>query len=161
VASALGTIGDSRAIEPLVATLKDHDENVRLAAESLEKVEWKPKNNIQHALYLAARQDWVEALRIGVGIVEFAEVYPQKVIQYIFGSDLPKSVKLEKILKQFGLPSGREDLILCECGLPVQHRFSDNTNGVMYQFCSMEVEEMYTNIYSCANCGRYVTSITS
>jgi HEAT repeat protein len=39
VAEALGKIGDTRAVEPLIAALKDEDERVRrVAAEALEQI---------------------------------------------------------------------------------------------------------------------------
>ncbi|MBI3165436.1 MAG: HEAT repeat domain-containing protein, partial [Chloroflexi bacterium] len=163
--AALGQIGDARAIEPLLPLLKDKDSDLRkAAAEALGMIGWQPTENIQHAFYLAAQQDWAEALRIGADIDEFVEVYPHQVIRHIFKSALPKSAKLEIVLNKFGLASAvRENWIFCECGLPVQSRYRDNSIGVMYKFCSVETdkEDYYTNIYSCANCGRYVRSITS
>jgi HEAT repeat protein len=42
-AGALGQIGDARAVEPLIAVLKDSREHVRMAAaDALDKIGWRP-----------------------------------------------------------------------------------------------------------------------
>jgi HEAT repeat protein len=48
---ALGRIGDVRAIEPLVAVLKDSDFRVRKsAAKALYLLKWQPANDTQRAV---------------------------------------------------------------------------------------------------------------
>jgi len=57
-AEALGRIGDSRAVESLIAALKDEDESVRQAAtEALEKLDWKPNTAEETVWYWLANRD--------------------------------------------------------------------------------------------------------
>ena len=70
-AAALGAIGDGRAVEPLVAALKDADSDVRsAAAEALEKLGWQPPTQEQRIAYLFAKQDWDNLVAIGTPAVE-------------------------------------------------------------------------------------------
>jgi HEAT repeat protein len=46
-AEALGKIGDSHAVEPLIAALKDEDSAVRwYSTKALEKLGWKSEDDI-------------------------------------------------------------------------------------------------------------------
>ena len=55
-ASALGILKDRRAVEPLVQTLKDKSEVVRrYAAEALDRLGWKPRDDTEMAHYLIAK----------------------------------------------------------------------------------------------------------
>ena len=55
-ASALGELKDRRAIEPLVQTLKDKSKVVRrYAAEALDRLSWKPRDDTERAHYLIAK----------------------------------------------------------------------------------------------------------
>jgi len=70
-ASALGKLGDKRAVEPLIAALKDDDAGVRRsAAEALAKLDWQPATDLQRACYLVALQKWAEAVKLGPSAVE-------------------------------------------------------------------------------------------
>jgi hypothetical protein len=47
-ASALGKLGDKRAVQPLFAMLKDEDEEVRRSAtEALRKLGWQPGTEVE------------------------------------------------------------------------------------------------------------------
>jgi len=64
-AEALSRIGDDRAIEPLVAALKDDDSDVReKVAEALDKLGWRAKNEAEQQLYFIAKKDWDKCLKI-------------------------------------------------------------------------------------------------
>lgn len=63
-AEALGDIGDTRAVEPLVALLRDKDRNVRWqAAGALEKLGWVPKNEAERVTSLIAMHRWDELVK--------------------------------------------------------------------------------------------------
>lgn len=97
-AEALGNIGDARAVEPLINTLKDKDDSVRkrvvmalgrigdvqavdplkkalkdtnsivirdTAADSLDKIGWKPTGDEELVIYLIAKGNWIEVVQIG------------------------------------------------------------------------------------------------
>ncbi len=56
----LGKIGDRRAVEPLIHVLEDEHKEVRKeAAEALDKMDWKPKNNIEYTYYLVGKEKWI------------------------------------------------------------------------------------------------------
>ena len=68
-AQALGQIGDARAIEPLVAVLREP--NIRLVAEgALEKLAWKPDNGETGAIYWLLRNKWDQCAQIGAPAVD-------------------------------------------------------------------------------------------
>jgi HEAT repeat protein len=70
-AEALGEIGDSRAIKPLLAALRDEDRGMREAvANSLEKLGWQPDKWSDGAAYWAAREEWDRCVEIGASAVE-------------------------------------------------------------------------------------------
>jgi len=70
-AVALGEIGDERAVEPLIETLKDEDIIVRWnAAEALGEIEWQPKDDVERAYYLIAREQWNKLVKLGEPTVE-------------------------------------------------------------------------------------------
>jgi HEAT repeat protein len=70
-AVALGAIGDARAVEPLIAALKDEDSGVRLwAAKALDAIGWKPETGEAEALYLIAQRKWDGCVKIGAPAVE-------------------------------------------------------------------------------------------
>ena len=59
-AEALGFIGDTHAIEPLIATLKDNDRWVRdEAADALNKLGWHPSRDENGVIYWIARERWM------------------------------------------------------------------------------------------------------
>ncbi|MCP4543059.1 MAG: response regulator [Chloroflexi bacterium] len=65
-AEALGELGDSRAVEPLIITMSDKFWEVRrAAAESLDRLGWKPKVNHTGAVYWIAKQNWNQCVRLG------------------------------------------------------------------------------------------------
>lgn len=65
-AIALGEIGDPRALQPLVNSLGDTDKYVRYGvAIALEKLNWKPKNDMEKASLLVGKQDWEELGKMG------------------------------------------------------------------------------------------------
>lgn len=60
-AQALGEIGDARAMEPLLSSLRDGDRNMRWqAGEALEKLGWVPKNEVERITSLVAMRRWDE-----------------------------------------------------------------------------------------------------
>ena len=62
---ALGRIGGNRATESLVAALKDDDSDVRQkAAEALDKLGWKAKNEDEERLYFIAQKDWEKCIAL-------------------------------------------------------------------------------------------------
>lgn len=60
-ARALGEMGDTRAVEPLVAVLKD----TAFAADALEKLGWQPTNDENGAYYWVAKRAWDKCVEIG------------------------------------------------------------------------------------------------
>jgi HEAT repeat protein len=72
VAKALGEIGDARAVDELVRMLNDEDSDVRESvAEALDKLCWEPKNEEERVLYLIAKRQWNECIKIGVFAVKY------------------------------------------------------------------------------------------
>jgi HEAT repeat protein len=72
VAWALGEIGDARAVDELVRMLNDEDSDVRESvAEALDKLGWEPKNEEERVLYLIAKRQWNECIKIGVFAVKY------------------------------------------------------------------------------------------
>jgi HEAT repeat protein len=70
-AKALGRIGDSRAMEPLLGALNDKHSYVRESvAQSLDLLGWHPSDSSQQAQYLVACQKWHELVQLGQGVVE-------------------------------------------------------------------------------------------
>lgn len=58
------------AVEPLIAALKDKDDDVRQAvAEVLQKIGWCPQANETGALYWIAKQEWDKCVQIGAPAV--------------------------------------------------------------------------------------------
>ncbi|MBC8492916.1 MAG: HEAT repeat domain-containing protein [Chloroflexi bacterium] len=71
-AEALGRIGDGAAVEHLIPFLK-HDPRSgvpRKAAESLERLGWRPKDDAEKADCLLAKQEWNELATLGKAAVE-------------------------------------------------------------------------------------------
>ncbi len=65
-----GRIGNARAVEALIAALKDKDGDVRKkAAEALDKMGWQPKDTTEKAWFLVAFKKWSEAGRLGASAV--------------------------------------------------------------------------------------------
>ena len=65
-AIALGKIGDKRAVESLIAALRDTNSDVREnAAKALGRIGWKPVNQTERSIYLMALQEWDEVVKIG------------------------------------------------------------------------------------------------
>ena len=71
VAAVLGKIGDARAVEPLIRALGDKNADVRCeVVETLEKLMWKPKTEIEKAYYLVAKKEWGSVVSLGLASVE-------------------------------------------------------------------------------------------
>lgn len=69
--TALATIGDSRAIEPLHAMLKDTDPAVRhTAVWALERLGWEPSAEADRAVFSLAHEDWPTLGKLGAGAVD-------------------------------------------------------------------------------------------
>jgi len=67
----LAKTGDRRVIEPLINTLGDQDRQVRLdAAQALNVLGWRPKNNTENAYYFAARKYWSGCVEIGTAAIK-------------------------------------------------------------------------------------------
>jgi HEAT repeat protein len=65
-ANALGEIGDIKAIEPLIAALRDPFFSVRnAAANALKRLGWHPDKNEIGANYWVSTEDWEKCLDIG------------------------------------------------------------------------------------------------
>ena len=88
IVRALGEIGDSRAIDPLVARLMDHHhESRRIVGDALIESHWQPHDEAERACLLVAMEQWQEAADVGiaalgpllnahVGVNEYAERNP-------------------------------------------------------------------------------------
>jgi HEAT repeat protein len=62
----LGRIGDARAVDPLIATLRAESEPVRrAAAETLDLLSWTPDAGAAGAAYWAAKGQWHKCVEIG------------------------------------------------------------------------------------------------
>ncbi len=74
-ANSLGEIGDIRAIEPLIAALRDPCPSVRNnAAFALKRLGWHPDKNESGAYYWVSSEDWEKCLDIGsLAIVPLVE----------------------------------------------------------------------------------------
>jgi HEAT repeat protein len=70
--STLGQIGDMRAVGPLIATLRedDNDQVRRAAAETLDLLAWSPDGGEGGAAYWAAKGQWQKCVEIGRPAVE-------------------------------------------------------------------------------------------
>jgi hypothetical protein len=69
--TALASIGDSRAVEPLHAMLKDTDPAVRhTAVWALERLGWSPSTEADRAVFLLVHEDWAALGKIGVAAVD-------------------------------------------------------------------------------------------
>ena len=65
-AEALGKIADASAVDPLIKALKNKDYHIQLtAADTLEKIGWKPENDIELAVYLIVKKKWEKLPSIG------------------------------------------------------------------------------------------------
>jgi HEAT repeat protein/nucleoside 2-deoxyribosyltransferase len=73
-AEILGRIGDSRAVEPLIAVLGDTDIG-RSAAEALDQLNWKPQDVSLRVKYEIAKQNWDALVKIGAPAVESLIVF--------------------------------------------------------------------------------------
>jgi HEAT repeat protein len=71
IVEALGKLGDKRAIPSLITALKDKNSWVRkAAAEALDKLDWKPKDDTQKALYFIAKREWNKCIKLGKVVIE-------------------------------------------------------------------------------------------
>ncbi|MCJ7471087.1 HEAT repeat domain-containing protein [Candidatus Bathyarchaeota archaeon] len=69
-ARALGEIGEP-AVGPLIEALKDKDNYVRRdAAGALGEISWQPKDDVEKAYYLIAKEQWDELVKLGKPAVE-------------------------------------------------------------------------------------------
>ncbi len=65
-AEALGKIGDVRALKPLLATLRDSDLDVREAVvEALDQIGYKPGKYENAAWYWIAKKEWDQCVALG------------------------------------------------------------------------------------------------
>ena len=72
-AKAFGKLGDTRAVEPLItgALMKDKNSHVRkAAANALDELGWKPTDDTSRSVYWAAQQDWKQCVLLGTVAVE-------------------------------------------------------------------------------------------
>jgi HEAT repeat protein len=70
-AKSLGSIGDARAVQPLIITLNVQDFNLRQAAEAaLDRIDWNPGKDEAGAAYWIARGKWERCVEIGAPAVE-------------------------------------------------------------------------------------------
>ena len=70
-AEALGQIGDARAVQPLLAALRDNDSDVReAAAKALDKLGWSPAQDESAAWYWTTKENWDACVRIGAPAVQ-------------------------------------------------------------------------------------------
>ncbi|MCI0392610.1 MAG: HEAT repeat domain-containing protein [Acidobacteria bacterium] len=70
-ATALGEIGDKRAVGALVEALANEEWCIRdAAAQSLKKLGWQPTDDIQRSLQIVALRDWAQAIRLGPVAIE-------------------------------------------------------------------------------------------
>ena len=68
-AGALVNIGES-SVESLIKVMDDNDVNVRMrAAETLDKLHWKPSTESNWALFLIAKQNWSQVEKLGKPVV--------------------------------------------------------------------------------------------
>lgn len=96
VTLALGKLGDSRAVEPLVAAMKNNGlfwDVRKRAAESLSSLGWNPQDKELAALSLAFRGEYEECTRLGKPAID-------ALIECIYD---------EEALEAFGLMSGLRD----------------------------------------------------
>lgn len=69
--TALASVGDGRAIDPLHTMLSDADPVVRQTAVwALERLGWEPKAENDRAVFLLAHKDWESLARVGAGAVD-------------------------------------------------------------------------------------------
>ena len=64
-ADALGRIGDARAVEPLIAALQDSFGVRGAAADALDKIGWRPRQDEIAAAYWAVKEGWDKCIEIG------------------------------------------------------------------------------------------------
>jgi HEAT repeat protein len=67
--TALGKIGDARAVTPLITALEDKEMRFS-AAQALEKIGWKPGKDEFGIAFWIGKRDWDECAKIGVSAVE-------------------------------------------------------------------------------------------
>jgi HEAT repeat protein len=67
---ALGRIGDTKAIESLVQTLKEKKDVRKTALKSLEELKWKFQNDTENVYYLIAKEEWYNLVKFGKTAVE-------------------------------------------------------------------------------------------
>jgi HEAT repeat protein len=64
---ALGQIGDSGAVDPLVVALMDAHKDVRVAAaDALEKIGWQPGQDEPGAAYWVIKEKWDKCVELGL-----------------------------------------------------------------------------------------------
>jgi HEAT repeat protein len=98
-AVALGLIGDVRAVEPLIATLKGANSLVRkYIAEALEQIGWEVDDSGTEAAYWVAKGEWSKCIEIGAPAVE-----PLIDILLEWDADLHKEAA--RALEQIGPPA--------------------------------------------------------
>ena len=108
---ALVKSGDKETIEPLIKPLQNEDWESRVrAVEVLDKLGWVPKNDIEKAYYLIAKQKWGELLELGeiavdvliktIEVVDFDDVWCDLI--YALGrTGHPKAIELlTRLLKE-------------------------------------------------------------
>ncbi|MBI3836145.1 MAG: HEAT repeat domain-containing protein [Planctomycetes bacterium] len=69
--TTLAAAGDERAIHPLYDMLRDDDLAVRKSAVwTLERIGWKPRNDMERAIAALAHEDWVSLRQLGAVSIE-------------------------------------------------------------------------------------------
>jgi len=70
-AETLGKSDAARAVQPLVATLRDIHSDVRnTSAEVLDRLKWKPQTDEQEVYYWIAKEDWYRCAGVGEPAIE-------------------------------------------------------------------------------------------
>ena len=103
-ACVLGEIGDARAVEPLIQALRNKSIGSQVTVEALEELSWKPRDDVEKAHYLTAKNKWDELLRLGKPAVA-------PIIQGLNNKDEDARLKALSILKKIGGRRAIEPLI--------------------------------------------------
>ncbi len=63
---ALGKIGDTRAVRPLISVLKSEKRDDRMAAiDALERIGWQPDKSVSGAIFWICKREWERCIEMG------------------------------------------------------------------------------------------------
>ncbi len=100
----LGEIGDRRAVGPLTMLLSDKDRTIRSGAvKALEKLGWQPDNVESEIIYAIAYEDWDRCVKIGTPAVEL-------LISTLLDEDMRFRQNAAKVLGRIGNPQAIDPL---------------------------------------------------